>query len=178
MDATSPRTRPGDDVGLDLYAPHLTGGPIHVVNTTVSQTTDQYSRRDSRSRPGDIVAVTCFGISIGVNAHALWVNDHVLAPIHTGSGDPHPLPTPTTDTEALSLREWIGISGAAVSAARGMATNVGTALLMGLSNLRTGYWWRSGGKVRRLPGHRRESFVLWLLDLIPRAFSCRSSGSG
>ena len=44
----------------------------------------------------------------------------------------------------LSLRQWMAISGAALGPAQGQATELGTALLFGLANLRTGYWWNSG----------------------------------
>ena len=46
--------------------------------------------------------------------------------------------------ESLDLREWVGISGAAVSPGMGRNTGLGKAMLFTLANLRLGYWWNSG----------------------------------
>lgn len=43
--------------------------------------------------------------------------------------------------ENLSLAQWLGISGAAYSTGAGRYTSLPIALLYGLLNLRTGYWW-------------------------------------
>ena len=70
----------------------------------------------------------------------------------------------------LSLRQWIAISGAAVGPGRGQSTRLGTALLYGLANLRTGYWWDSGITAAARSGLPRLSFLRRLLSLIPQLF--------
>ena len=46
--------------------------------------------------------------------------------------------------EALSLGRWVAISGAAFTTGTGANTNLGLSLLLGLANVRLGYWWNSG----------------------------------
>src|SRR5687768_11274389 len=71
-----------------------------------------------------------------------------LKPLGHLQGDDHPLVDAAgkaaNNAEMLSLRQWMGISGAAVGPGQGQTTERGTALLFGLANLRTGYWWNSG----------------------------------
>lgn len=52
--------------------------------------------------------------------------------------------------EKLSLRHWISISGAAFSTGTGANTSLGLSLLLGIANVRLGYWWDS----TILPGER------------------------
>jgi choline dehydrogenase-like flavoprotein len=93
-------------------------------------------------------------------------------------GTDHPLldetGEPTDRAETLSLRQWIGISGAAVGPGQGMNTKLGTALLFGLANLRTGYWWDSGVSKSARDGFPQLTFLRRLLFLIPRVFLTQS----
>jgi hypothetical protein len=75
---------------------------------------------------------------------------------------------PTESAETLSLRQWVGISGAAVGPGRGQSTQLGTALLFGLANLRTGYWWDSGIVDSARDGFPELTFLRRLLYLVPR----------
>lgn len=54
--------------------------------------------------------------------------------------------------EALSLGRWVSISGAAFTTGIGSRTQFGLSLLLGLANVRLGYWWDSGTH----PGQRRR----------------------
>jgi choline dehydrogenase-like flavoprotein len=151
----------GDDVGsIRDYKPYMTGGPLHLINMTVNQTVDFSSQRGNRDRKGEILTVSPIGMTIGEQWHASWEEPAAdeaeggrqpavrLVPLGYQRGTGHPLvdemETPTKEPEMLSLREWIAISGAAVGPGRGQTTQLGTALLYGLANLRTGYWWDSG----------------------------------
>ena len=82
--------------------------------------------------------------------------DTALRPIipQGGYGGFHPLvygpglksghyPSPVS-VEPLTLGQWLGISGAAFTTGLGQRTSLGLALLLGLVNLRLGYWWNSG----------------------------------
>src|SRR5207344_208229 len=56
------------------------------------------------------------------------------------------------DAEPLSLGQWVAILGAAFTTGLGARTNLGLSLLLGLSNVRIGYWWNSN----IAPGDREE----------------------
>lgn len=57
-------------------------------------------------------------------------------------GEPHPC-------EAATLGRWVGISGAAFTTGLGARTSFGKSLLLGLLNVRLGYWWTSGVRPSR-----------------------------
>jgi hypothetical protein len=151
----------GDDVAIRDYAPYKTGGPLHLINMTVNQTVEFTSQRGNRDRKGENLAVTNLAMSIGRRWHAAWKartdtglgTDETkplarLEPIGYLRGGDHPLVDETghatNRAQTLSLRQWMAISGAAVGPGQGQTTRLGTALLYGLANLRTGYWWNSG----------------------------------
>jgi len=155
----------GDDVAsIRNYTPHVAGGPLHLINLTVNQTVDFTSQRGNRDRKGESVCVSSIGMSIGKTSHAAWSDPKdgdlarkqptAVTPLGYVPGTDHPLVdeagTPTQRAEMLSLRQWMAISGAAFGPARGQSTSLGSALMFGLANLRTGYWWNSGiGEVGR-----------------------------
>jgi hypothetical protein len=153
----------GDDVAsIREYRPYLTGGPLHLINLTVNQTVDFTSQRGNRDRKGEPVAVSPIALTVGEKWHASWEDAEAadrldeglrkrparLEPLGHRRGTMHPLIDEmgkgSSGAEMLSLREWVAISGAAVGPGRGQTTQLGTALLYGLANLRTGYWWDSG----------------------------------
>ena len=152
----------GDDVAsIRDYKPYAAGGPLHLLNMTVNQTVDFTSQRGNRDRKGENLTVSSIGLTVGTRWHAAWTDGAVteaadgrrklaagLEPLGHVPGTDHPLLDEsgqvTTHAEMLSLRQWMAISGAAVGPGRGQTTKLGTALLFGLANLRTGYWWDSG----------------------------------
>jgi len=126
--------------------PYVKGGPLHIVNTTINETLDTRTGVQNQDRKGTALAVGPCGLSVGIRHH-LVTADHgvVIAPPEDGQGyrvfsTNHGEETP----EPLSLGKWMSISGAAFSAAAGAHTNVPTAILAGLFNVRLGYWWNSG----------------------------------
>ena len=166
----------GDDIGSIVdYQPFETGGPLHLINMTVNQTVDFNSQRGNRDRKGENVAVSPLGMSIGRHAHAQWdVRDDAdadaavthrarLWPIGHLEGTDHPLldenGEPAPHVEMLSLRQWMAVSGAAIGPGRGATTKLGTALLFGLANLRTGHWWNSGIRATARDGFPEISFL-------------------
>jgi hypothetical protein len=171
----------GDDVGFDQYAPHAAGGPLHLINCAVNETIDVASQRGLRDRQAENLAVGPAGVSIAQHWHARWADDssrgHLLVPLAAGGG-PHPFLDRTNNpvpVEELDLREWIGISGAAVSPGMGRNTGLGKTLLFTLANLRLGYWWNSGLNA----AERQDVPVkhgLWpaLTDLLSRGFRAQS----
>lgn len=176
----------GDDVSsLPEYLPHHAGGPFPVQSVVVNQTVEFSSQRGSRERLGENLAFTPLGLSIGTKYHALWnperhTEDDCGRSLHTTSvkplnyiyGKDHPLVdevgAPTKLAERLTLRQWIAISGAAIGPGAGQFTKLGTALLMGITNMRTGYWWDSGIAEAARDGFPKLSFTRRVLYLLPR----------
>jgi choline dehydrogenase-like flavoprotein len=178
----------GDDVhNIREYRPHEAGGPLHLINVTVNQTVDFTSQRGNRDRKSENFAVSPLGVSVGKHFHSVWVDPPSfgtldpkrkrptgLKPVGHLPGTEHPLidefDGPTNRAEMLSLRQWIGISGAAVGPATGQTTRLGTAMLFGLANLRTGHWWDSGVREVARDDFPDLTFLRRLLYLIPRIF--------
>jgi len=161
--ATISETIPGDGLALADYRPFDRGGPLHLVNVTLNETVSGRSQIEQRDRKGLPLAVGPSGVSVGSRHHATWAPQAVgrdLDPVAT-AGDFHVFPRDGGPfrTEELGLGEWISISGAAFSTGVGARTNLALSLLLGLANVRLGYWWNSGidpggrrVKGRTLPG--------------------------
>ncbi len=179
---------PGDDVAtIKDYQPYKATGPLHFINVTINQTLDSGSRLRKRDRQGVSMAVSSLGVSIGEKWHSVWTDASEagasdkrkipsgLHAIGTAAGCDHPLvdelKRDADRAEMLSLRQWIGISGAAIDPGRGRTTNLGAALLMGMVNLRTGYWWDCGISEAARTGFPDISFTRRVLYLIPRCFA-------
>jgi hypothetical protein len=66
--------------------------------------------------------------------------------------------------EALSLGRWTAVSGAAFTTGLGAGTHLGLSLLLGLANVRLGYWWDGGVS----PSQRQNSTKPTFLELAGR----------
>jgi choline dehydrogenase-like flavoprotein len=170
---------PDDDVPHHLYRPEKQGGPLHLINVCVNETTDHHSLRDIADRRGLAMAVGSFGVSVA-NYFATWTKpgklpwwrrlalwfegfsretkDRVALEAIRLTDDPdsfHPLARrdgyPTVP-ERLTLGTWIAISGAAFSTGMGRRTSLLTSTMRGFMNLRLGYWWNSGTHAGERPG--------------------------
>jgi hypothetical protein len=64
--------------------------------------------------------------------------------------------------EPLTLSSWTAISGAAFGTGTGRSTSLPLGLLLGLANLRLGYWWNSGLSQHDRTGHQTQNFWRWL----------------
>jgi hypothetical protein len=151
--ATMTTEIPGDDLDMQDYAPQKHGGPLHLINVTLNETVGGRSQVEDRDRKGLAMAVGPAGLSIGVTHHARWKEGTGLAAIepiaatmagdgkdayHIWSNSPQPI-----KPKRLSLSQWTAISGAAVATGMGAQTKLGLSLLLGLGNVRLGYWWDS-----------------------------------
>src|SRR5262249_17884277 len=111
------------------------------------------SQRGLRDRQAENLAVGPAGVSIAQRWHALWALEAevpTLTPL-AATPPPHPLLAQAEGpvrVEPLDLREWVAISGAALSPGMGRRTGPARSLLFTLSNLRLGYWWDSGLALR------------------------------
>ncbi|MEO5830297.1 MAG: patatin-like phospholipase family protein, partial [Rhodanobacter sp.] len=114
-----------DDVGLTDYAPHLHGGPIHLINCCINQTVDDRTEAFNADRKGICLTVGPFGVETGTQP---------ARTVAAGASEP---------LQGTTLAEWIAISGAAAGSGMGSMTRPGIAVLTFLSGFRLGYWWRN-----------------------------------
>ena len=149
--STSPRDNaPGDDLPFETYQPWQQGGPLHFVNVTINETLDGSTQIQNQDRKGLILAAGPVGLSVGVRHHALWAKEApcLLVPEAAAAGNPWPVffssQGQALAPQPLTLGQWVGISGAAVSTGMGARTSFGLSFLCGFFNIRTGYWWESG----------------------------------
>jgi len=163
---------PGDDITLDDYAPQRRGGPLHFINVTVNETVSGKTQIERRDRKGLAMAIGPCGLSVGHDSHALWAAEpggaasrprlqalwdshrRAITPVDCGTKRFHALCENRNDSnepalqrvEALALGRWVAISGAAFTTGTGSTTSFGVSFLLGLANVRLGYWWDSGIK--------------------------------
>ena len=148
-----------DDLSWQKYRPELAGGPIHLINVTVNETVAAKSNLVQRDRKGLSLAVGPCGVSVGRWDHALWKDEANDSIRQDGTRRIEPLPYGGDDVpifwsrnpdgvriEVPTLSKWVAVSGAAFTTGLGSQTNLGLSLLLGLSNMRLGYWWDSGMK--------------------------------
>lgn len=178
----------GDDVPtIRNYQPHKAGGPLHLISVTVTQTVEFESQRGNRDRKGENMAVTSLGLSVGTRWHALWPPVSPAAPagrvapvqpVGCPPGAVHPLideaGVPSQQAEAMPLRRWMSVSGASIGPSQGQTTRLGTSLLFGMANVRTGHWWDSGISKAAREGLPDLPFLSRLLHLVPRLFVTQS----
>ncbi len=194
---------PKDDMPFDLYHPERAGGPLHLINVCINETTEAASGRRLREDKGLPMCVGPQGVTVGRRHHALWetleraqanVGDRLLAWFEDPAGpgayrklalralpaasDPNAFHVlgrkdqKAASVEPLRLSQWIAISGAAFTTGLGRNTRKPFSLLLGLLNLRLGYWWDSGIKAGDRPGRyppgfwrRIRSFPGWLFKV-------------
>jgi hypothetical protein len=118
----------GDNVSLDAYLPHEHGGPVHLLNSTINQTTDPLGGLFNQDRKGQYLSVSSGG---------LW---------RVGQEDWR-----GGDAFKSDLATWMSISGAAFSPGLGGQTSSGMAILLFMAGVRLGYWWDVG---QRADGRR------------------------
>jgi hypothetical protein len=197
---------PGDDVGLEAYAPHRQGGPLHLINATVNETISGKTNIERRDRKGVALAVGPAGLSVGIDSHALWADEsapekrtgplklifevprRTVVPLSCAPGrerfhalcdtdqlTPADPAGPRQHIEALPLGRWVAISGAAFTTGTGANTTLGLSLLLGLANVRLGYWWDSGIQPGRSAARsQRPTFLELASRVISRVLPVQS----
>lgn len=145
----------GDDLNLaaDMDARrgvHLKPGqPLHLINVTINETVDTRMGTQSQDRKGVHMAVSPAGISVSTRHHGVYAGEagsgRVRVEAVDGAGTFHALGSSgDLITENATLSNWTAISGAAASTGMGSRTSIAFSLLMGLLNVRLGYWWDAG----------------------------------
>jgi choline dehydrogenase-like flavoprotein len=70
---------PGDDMAFHEYHPEKRGGPLHLINVCVNETTDFGAERDVREQKGLPMCVGPCGVSVGRRFHATWTSGQKAA---------------------------------------------------------------------------------------------------
>ena len=110
-----------DDVPMAQYQPQRHGGPVHLINVCVNQTSDPRGGLFNQDRRG-------LPMELGPQAHVRVSGSAWRRAESQG---------------ALTLGRWGAISGAAFAPGLGSLTRGGVAALCTLAGLRLGYWWPS-----------------------------------
>lgn len=167
----------GDMIEYGAYQPHAHGGPLHLINVTINETMSGLSNIEQRDRKGLSFAIGPAGLSVRRTDHALFTPDAfsrmrsaTIEPLENAPEATAPSPASVTsgrhdsfhvfvDTteprpqrvEMPTVGAWVAMSGAAFTTGLGARTNLAASFLLGLLNVRLGYWWDS----RIEPDHRR-----------------------
>jgi len=108
-----------DDLSLKSYCPQRSGGPVHLINVCVNQTSDPRGHLFNQDRRGLPLTVASGGL--------MKVSQEAWAQL--------------TKATAMSVGRWMSISGAAMAPGMGALTRGGVAALMAFAGVRLGYWW-------------------------------------
>ena len=115
-----------DDVAMTAYCSYRHGGPVHLINACVNETTDPRGglfNQDRRGLPLTIAPGGLFRLS-----QQGW----------------RKMPKESQ----LTLGSWTAISGAAVAPGLGRLTRGGVAALAAFAGVRLGYWWLRTARLR------------------------------
>jgi Patatin-like phospholipase len=111
----------------DIY--RNTMAPMHLINVCVNQTVDPAEQLVQRDRKGKPLVVAPDGFYLDGQPHSFGGGASRVA---------------SEVAKPLTLGEWIGVSGAALTTGLGRSTGFGMSLLLGFANVRLGRWWPSG----------------------------------
>ena len=166
----------GDEINYREYRPYHRGGPLHLINITVNETVSGKSQIEQRDRKGVPLAVGSAGLSVGAKEHYVWgPNRDDIKPVFAPNDDRPPWAVPPgRSVEQLALGNWIAISGAAFTTGLGAGTSLGMSLLLGLANVRLGYWWDSGLPTPGKTGPARPSLAARFCRFCSRALPVQS----
>lgn len=181
----------GNDVWMKDYTPHAKGGPLHLINVTINETVDGKSQVEERDRKGVPLAVGPAGLSVGLKHSCLWGTHNGktdysrLQPLPFSKNEFHVFEreAPSSISKAflevftgkekddslqpveyLSLGAWFSISGAAFTTGLGAKTSVALSSLLGLANIRLGYWWNSHVSSSK-NSQKASSSIFWSLSM-------------
>jgi hypothetical protein len=132
----------GDSITMNEYFHPKSCAPVHLINMTINKTIDWDSSLVQRGARGLSMSVGPAGATVGARLGVLecdWEHaDDISTPAtYSRSNDK----TSNIWLESLTLGDWIAISGAAVSTGLGQMTRPEYSLLLGIANIRLGYWW-------------------------------------
>lgn len=144
--------------------------------STVIGTSD--SKLVHRNNRGMSMCVGPAGISVGAQYAHLecdWSgSDAVATPVtcYTEAGKPSGPGSVKSSilylVESLSLGDWCAVSGAAVSTGLGANTRTGLSLILGVANIRLGYWWNASMTIWNWKRYRKGMRPALLPSIMPR----------
>lgn len=150
-----------DDIAVDTYYHDASLAPLHLINVTLNQTVASGSQLVQRDRKGMNLALGPCGYSVGNRSYVRWGPGKMDCALQcaestvTGTPDMAALPRCQRNTlltvEPLTIGTWCAISGAAFTTGHGQGTTLGLSLLLGLTNVRLGYWWNTEAEPPRNP---------------------------
>lgn len=127
-----------DNILLGAYLPQRSGGPVHILNTCINQTTDPRGGLFNQDRRGLMLSVASGGFR--QISRRGWAKAD-------GVGE-------------MSLATWMAISGAAFAPGLGHLTRGGVSALAMFAGVRLGYWWdrnaRTAGAPDKSRPHRKQ----------------------
>ncbi|WP_028227056.1 patatin-like phospholipase family protein [Paraburkholderia ferrariae] len=130
---------PGDNIAMrDYFSPQICA-PVHIINSTINKTVDWDSSLVQRHARGLPFGISPVGMTIGQQFGTVewdWTRSDDASTVVTRPGA-----SGNYSVESLTLGDWVGISGAAVSTGLGQTTNPAYSILLGAANVRLGYWW-------------------------------------
>ncbi|WP_133791965.1 patatin-like phospholipase family protein [Paraburkholderia silvatlantica] len=137
----------GDSITMGEYFHSRSHAPVHLINATINKTIDWDSSLVQRGARGLAFSIGPGGMTVGARLGVLeceWesAND-ISTPACYVRGESR---TRDIWLESMTLGDWVAISGAAVSTGLGQNTHVGYSLLLGVANIRLGYWWDTFSK--------------------------------
>ncbi len=186
----------GDMLEFGAYQPHAHGGPLHLINVTINETMSGLSNIEQRDRKGLSFAIGPAGLSVRRTDHALftrdafsrvrWANIEPVenppatgargsASVTSGRLDSFHVFVDTTDpkpqrVEMPSVGAWVAMSGAAFTTGLGARTSLAASFLLGLLNVRLGYWWDSRIEPDHRRGVARQTELQRLMSQVARMF--------
>ncbi|MBL9115656.1 MAG: hypothetical protein JNJ83_11670 [Verrucomicrobiaceae bacterium] len=145
-----------DDMAFTSYKPWENGGPLHLIGTTINETVSGRSQVVDMDRKGLGLSVGPAGMVCGTGHVALGGSPDPkspdlisIEPVRSPGQDFHMLDaehqkwTKNRAVEAMTLGNWVSVSGAAFSTGMGANTRSGLSLLLAFFNIRLGYFWDS-----------------------------------
>ena len=134
-----------DDIRFVDYKPWKNGGPVHIVNVVINETVDGRNKLHQTIRRGINMGVGPAGFAVGVRHHAVYdEQEGHFVPVPIPDKDYHAFGDKAFEPEDMTLGRWMSISAAGATTGMGTKTKVIASMLLGLLNVRLGYWWDSG----------------------------------
>jgi hypothetical protein len=132
----------GDNVTMNEYYHRFSHAPVHLINATINKTIDWESSLVQRGARGLSFCIGPAGMTVGAKLGVLECDWECADDISTPATHVRAnVRTRDIWLESMTLGDWIAISGAAVSTGLGRLTRPGYSLLLGIANIRLGYWW-------------------------------------
>lgn len=125
-----------DHVDYSIYNSN-SYAPIHLINVCLNQNVDPAEQLVQRDRKGKPLVVIPPNPKDLKQPYARVVIDGKCIELKKDK-DGNPI------ADKLNIGDWIGVSGAAFSTGLGRQTTIGSSVVMALSNVRLGRWWKSG----------------------------------